>query len=94
MRTAKYEAVRVNIRITKEMNDKLDDWAGKFGITKSQLGGMSLMAGFDAIIRTVSPVDSLNEDQLAKIFRAVGLTDEQVKVALETENTKKILPSG
>jgi len=90
----KYEAVRINIRVTKDMNSKLDYWAGKLGVTKSQLGGMSMMAGFDAIIRTISPVDSLNEDQLAKIFRAVGLTDEQVKVALETENTKKVLPSG
>jgi len=87
-------AKRITSRVSDELNEKLDMWTRKLGITKSQLGGICITAGFDAVIRAVSPVDSLDDSQLIRILRAVGLTDEEVRASIEKESSKKDVQTG
>lgn len=63
--------VRIGAYVTPELNDRLDQWSGKIGITKSQLIAMSIMAGLDSIVRAVSPVESVEPEQWAKIIEAM-----------------------
>ena len=61
---------RITVRVSDDLNQKLDDWCTRLGVTKVQLGGICVTAGYDAVIRAVSPVDSLDDLQLAKVLRA------------------------
>lgn len=61
---------RITVRVSDELNQKLDEWCQRLGVTKVQLGGICVTAGYDAVIRAVSPVDSLDDVQLAKVLRA------------------------
>lgn len=66
---------RVTARISDELSDKLNHWSKKLGLTKSQLAGMAITAGFDAILRAVSPVDALTAEQWAKITLEMAKQD-------------------
>lgn len=79
-------AKRITARISDDLNEKLDAWCAKLGITKSQLGGICITAGFDAVIRAVSPVDSLNDEQLKRIVTLSGLSESEVLQAIEKKS--------
>lgn len=63
------DIIRVQVRLPISEYEKLKSWANKFGITMTQLGGMSVQAGLDGIIRAVSPFDSLTPEQWASITK-------------------------
>lgn len=60
---------RITARVPDDVNEKLDIWYVKLGLTKSQLAGIAVQAGLDSVLRAISPVDSLSELQLARILR-------------------------
>ena len=72
---------RVQVKLSTEQYDKLKFWANKLGITMSQLGGMSVAGGLDAIVRAVSPVDSLTPTQWALIVEAMEQRKEEGLIA-------------
>lgn len=67
---------RVQIRVPEEQWTKLKFWSNKFGITMSQLGGMAVQGGLDAIIRAISPMDSLTSQQLADLVEVMNRKQE------------------
>jgi len=81
-------STRITARISDELNDKLDAWCRKLGVNKGQLAGICITAGFDAVIRAVSPVDSLSDQQLARVFRAVGYSEGDLREAIESKSSK------
>lgn len=85
---------RITARISDDLNAKLDSWCAKLGVNKGQLAGICITAGFDAVIRAVSPVDSLNDDQLARVLRVAGLKEEDLRGAgIEKEDPGAISAS-
>lgn len=75
-------AKRITVRVSDDVFDKVMEWSKKLGVTQSQLGGMAVHSGIDAIIRAVSPVDSLSADQWAQIVQAMdnqGVNVDQLK---------------
>ena len=62
---------RVQIRLPEEQWEKLKYWSHQFGITMAQLGGMATQGGLDAIIRAVSPMDSIKPEQWADLVKAM-----------------------
>lgn len=81
-------AYRITARVPDDLNARLDEWSVKLGVTKSQLAGMSIQAGFDAILRAVSPVDSISAEQLAKVVKAMEGLDEKKLVEAKGKETK------
>lgn len=75
------QTTRVNVRVTRPLDEKAAMWADKLGISKSLLYAMAIQAGMDSIIRAVSPVDSITPQQWADIVTAI-----EVKKAKEGEN--------
>jgi predicted DNA-binding protein len=61
-------AQRATVRISNEAFQKLEYWSKKLGISRGALAGMAIEAGIDALIRAVSPVDSLNDAQLKRFL--------------------------
>lgn len=68
---------RVQVRLPEEQFDKLKYWAHQFGMTMAQLGGMATQGGLDAIIRAVSPMDSLKPEQLADLVEVMNRKQEK-----------------
>lgn len=77
---------RITARISDDLNAKLDSWCAKLGVNKGQLAGICITAGFDAVIRAVSPVDSLNDEQLKRIVTLSGLSESEVLQAIEKKS--------
>lgn len=77
---------RITARISDELNARLDAWCVKLGVNKGQLAGICITAGFDAVIRAVSPVDSLNDEQLKRIVTLSGLSESEVLQAIEKKS--------
>lgn len=67
---------RVQIRLPQEQFDKLKYWSHQFGMTMAQLGGMACQGGLDAIIRAVSPMDSLTPEQFADMVEIMNRKQE------------------
>jgi len=67
---------RVQIRLPEEQWEKLKYWAHQFGMTMAQLGGMATQGGLDAIIRAVSPMDSLTSEQMADLVEVINRKQE------------------
>lgn len=62
------DVTRINVRVTKEFNKKLDTWAARLGLNKSQLCTMALQAGLNNIVRSISPEEVLTPDVLKMIM--------------------------
>jgi hypothetical protein len=60
---------RLQVRVSDETAEKVLLWAGKLGVSASQLGGMAVMSGIDAIIRAVSPMESISPEVMVKWAR-------------------------
>lgn len=61
------DTIRLNVRITKEFNEKLDLWTDRLGLSKSQLTAMALQAGLNNVIRVISPEEVLTPE-IMKMF--------------------------
>jgi hypothetical protein len=62
---------RIFSRVTPEFYDKFCGWAAKLGFTKSQFGSLCIQAGMNAIIRAISPEESVTPETMAKIVEAL-----------------------
>lgn len=70
---------RITVNVADETNENLDFWCHKLGLAKTQLAGLSIEAGFSQILRAISPLDSLDKKQLAKLFEALEIAGVEVK---------------
>jgi len=68
----KLDYFRVAGRVPIEVNDKLDIWYRKLGITKSALITLCIHAGLNSVIRAVSPEESISTEKLAELMKAYG----------------------
>jgi hypothetical protein len=75
---------RITARVPDELNKKIDEWYPKVGLTKSQLAGLAIQAGFDAILRAIAPVESVTPEKWAQITLEL----------MKQEGSKLNLPDG
>lgn len=62
---------RVQVKVSEEFYRKFDEYCKRFRLTKSQLGNICLQAGFNSIVRAVSPEDLFTPEQIVKIVKAM-----------------------
>lgn len=80
--------VRITSRIPVDVDEKMKLWCERLGVTKAQFSGMCIQAGIDSVIRGISPIDSLTDDQLKRVLRLGA--DASVKfLEIEGENETK-----
>lgn len=60
-------AKRFTVRVSDEIGQKIVEMSKEYGITQSQLGGMAIQAGLNAIVRAVKPEQALSPEIWAKI---------------------------
>jgi len=64
------EATRINMRISGEMNDTLNFWTNKLGVSKSQLCSIALQAGMKNLLSVVAAENhKLPEKEPIKKFK-------------------------
>lgn len=80
---------RVTIRVTKEMDSKIREWAKKLALSNGQLAGVALMAGMDKLIMAISPVDGLSDDQLKRVFQVTGVAPVKQDLLGSTQRAKQ-----
>jgi len=66
-------AKRIFATVPDEFFVKFMVWCDRLAVSQAQLGGMAMQAGFDSILRAVSPIDSIEADKLAEIVQAMQL---------------------
>lgn len=54
--------VRVAGRVSVEDDKRLAEWAGKLGMTKSQMIGLSVHTGMNWLITAISPEQTINTE--------------------------------
>jgi len=67
----KEKKIRVWTSVTPELDGKVEFWAEKLGVTKSQLINMCLQAGLKNIITAFSPEDVFTPETWAKLVKAM-----------------------
>lgn len=77
---------RINLELPQDLGDKLDIWSVKWDMPKTSLINLSIRAGLDAIIRTMSPQDAYTPEQMADIVQALKLRGIDIS---ETDKDKE-----
>lgn len=62
-------ATRITSRVPDDINKKLDYWCKRLGMTKTQFSGVCIQAGIESVIRGIAPLESLSDEQLARVLR-------------------------
>jgi hypothetical protein len=76
----KIQNKRIQVSVSPELYDKLDGLAGRIGLNRNQLAVMSMQAGFDAIFRTMFPMEALGEKGLAGIMAEMAKTGQPIRL--------------
>ena len=63
-------AKRVSARVSDDVWEKVVVYSEKYGVTQSQLYGMSIRAGLSAIIRAINPEEIMTPEQWALMVKA------------------------
>lgn len=61
---------RLYIVVTPEMEERLTTWAGKLGISRTQLAAMAVQAGLNSILLAVAPAETVPPETWAKMMKA------------------------
>lgn len=72
---------KLYIRVTRDFDKKVTSWAGRLGITKSQLGNICMQAGLSAVVKAIAPEEAFSPELLASIIKAAE--DKGVVVQME-----------
>jgi len=82
-------AKRMMARVPDDVAEKIESWALRLGLSQAQLMGMAIQAGIDSIIRSVAPMESYSDKQIAAIFRALqreGISLDGLTIGSEENN--------
>lgn len=71
--------------VNPELNEKLETWAVRLGLSKAQLINISIQAGLSAVTKAISPEEAISPDILAKIMLEAQKLGVEFK---EPENEK------
>jgi len=80
------DTFKVAGRIPVDVNEKLDKWYKKLGITKSVLISMCIQAGINNVIRAISPEESISPETFMKLAEMYDLKFETEKIVQGKEN--------
>lgn len=69
---------RIQVKVSEEFYRRFDGYCKQFGLTKSQLGNICLHAGFNSIVRAISPEEVITKDLLVKLLGLDEIRDEVV----------------
>lgn len=69
---------RLNLYLPGDLDEKLDKWAARLELPKSNLINLSVRAGIDAIIRTIDPTEAFTPDQWVNIIKAAAERDIEI----------------
>lgn len=62
-------AVRLTTRVPDDVNEKINFWCKRLSVSKTQFTGICIQAGIESVVRGISPVDSLTDEQLARVLK-------------------------
>lgn len=79
MREGREREHKLAIRVTPEFEAKFIEWAARLGLTRSQLGNICVQSGLNAVIRAVSPEESLTALQIVEIIQAAKAQGMELK---------------
>jgi hypothetical protein len=65
------QMAQFSIRVTPEVNEKINLWTKKLGISKSALVQMCISAGMGSIIRAIAPEEVMTPEMWARIVQEV-----------------------
>lgn len=60
--------VRVWTSIPDDVDKRVNEWSDRMGVRKSVLLGLAVQSGLDALVRAVSPAESVPPAMLASIL--------------------------
>jgi hypothetical protein len=73
---------KLYITVTPEFHAHFKKWAGRMGLTLSQMGNICVQSGLNHLIGAVSPLEMLKSDQLITILKS-GLEGRQMELLME-----------
>ena len=62
---------RIGSRVPADVKEKIDEWAYKLGLSKSQFINICVQAGLYSVIRTIKPEDAVSPEYMALIVQAM-----------------------
>jgi hypothetical protein len=71
--------IRMNVYLPRNLSERLDGYALRFGLTKSMLVTISVQAGLDAIVRALAPEDALTTEKWAEILAAASQREAELE---------------
>jgi len=80
------DTFKVSGRVPVDVNEKLDKWYKKLGVTKSVLISMCIQAGINNVIRAISPEESISPETLKNLLDMYDLKVETEKIVQGEEN--------
>lgn len=73
------KTLRVAGRVTPEVNQEIDKWAGYLGLQKTAFLSLCIRIGLNGVVRAVSPEKLLETDDWKKIMEIAQVGQEVTK---------------